>query len=131
MSHFLKNTVAAGLLRRGSRASVRAERQAGGTANLQNKHRMTIHDSMVHGHDQLCQREAQHLGALAFINAELSLIADLFKEASSQIQNVVEHKPAYVGSVLSKINVDRTLSLLSAREELQGMLSTCEAQLRK
>jgi hypothetical protein len=71
------------------------------------------------------------LGTLAFINAELRLIADLFKEASSQIQNLVDHKPAYVGSVLSKINVDRTLNLLSELEELQRTLSTCEAQLRK
>ena len=68
---------------------------------------------------------------LAFIDAELSDAAQLFKKAASQLECLLARQRSEVESVLSKLSIDRVLKFLAEREQLYQRLADSNEQLRR
>jgi hypothetical protein len=68
---------------------------------------------------------------LAFVNSELSGIAGLFKKAHSQMECLLANERSELHSVLSQLNIDRTLQLLAEREKLTRDIHSANEELKR
>ena len=68
---------------------------------------------------------------LAFIDAELSDAAQIFKKASSQLESLLAHERSELEPVLSRISVDRILKLLAEREQIYLRLADLNDELKR
>jgi hypothetical protein len=68
---------------------------------------------------------------LAFINSELSGIAELFKKASSQLECLLANERSELHSVLSQLNIGSTLQLLAEREQLTHNIEIADGELKR
>lgn len=68
---------------------------------------------------------------LAFIDAELSDAAQLFKKASAQLECLLAHERSELEPVLSQINVDRILKLVAEREQIYLRLADANDELKR
>lgn len=88
----------------------------------------------THEQDELIGRiyrhKSEHRKRLAFIDAELSDAAQLFKKAASQVECLLARERSELEPVLSKINVDRVLKLVAEREQIYRQLADANEQLK-
>jgi hypothetical protein len=68
---------------------------------------------------------------LAFVNSELSGIAVLLKKASSQMECLLANERCELHSVLSQLNIDRILQLLSERDRLTRDIQSANEELKR
>jgi hypothetical protein len=68
---------------------------------------------------------------LAFVNSELAGIAVLFKKASSQLECLLANERSELNSVLSQLDVARTLELLAEREQLNRRIHLANDELKR
>jgi hypothetical protein len=68
---------------------------------------------------------------LAFVNSQLSGIAVLFKKASSQLECLLGNERSELNSVLSQLDINRTLQLLAEREHLTREISSANEELKR
>jgi hypothetical protein len=68
---------------------------------------------------------------LAFINSELAGVAVLFKKASTQLDCLLANERSELHSVLSQLNVNRTLELLAEREQLTRDIQAANQELKR
>jgi uncharacterized protein YPO0396 len=89
----------------------------------------------THDQDELIGRiyryKTEYRKRLAFIDAELSDAAQLFKKASSQLECLLAHERSELEPVLSKINVDRILKLVAEREQIYVRLADANDELKR
>jgi hypothetical protein len=89
----------------------------------------------THNRDELIGRiyrhKTEHRKRLAFIDAELSNAAELFKAASSQLQCLLAGERSELEPVLSKLDVNRVLRLVAEREQIYRRLAEADQQLRQ
>ncbi len=79
---------------------------------------------------RIYRRKTANRKRLAMVNSELGSIAGLFKKAGSQLECLLAHERAEL-SVLSQLNVDRTLQLLAEREELSRDIHSANEELKR
>jgi DNA repair ATPase RecN len=80
---------------------------------------------------RILRQQTEDRKAIAFIDAELSDAANSLKKAATQIECLISHEPADVGSALSRINMERILNRLAHREQLQRKLETAKEHLKR
>jgi hypothetical protein len=68
---------------------------------------------------------------LAFIEAELSDAAQLFKKAASQLECLLARERSELEPVLSRLNIDQILKLVAEREQILRRLADANEQLRR
>ena len=68
---------------------------------------------------------------LAFIDAELSDSAQLFKKAASQLECLLARQRSELEPVLSRLDIDRVLKLVAEREQIYQRLADANEQLRR
>jgi ABC-type transporter Mla subunit MlaD len=68
---------------------------------------------------------------LAFVNSELNAIALLFKKASSQLECLLANERSELNSVLSQLDINRTLQLLAEREKLNRDIHSANEELKR
>jgi ABC-type transporter Mla subunit MlaD len=68
---------------------------------------------------------------LAFVNSELNGIAGLLKKASSQLECLLANERSELHSVLSQLDINRTLQLLAEREKLNRDIHSANDELRR
>jgi hypothetical protein len=68
---------------------------------------------------------------LAFVNSELGNIAGLLKKASSQLECLLANERSELHSVLSQLDIHRTLQLLAEREHLTREIHSANQELRR
>ncbi len=68
---------------------------------------------------------------LAFINSELSRISVLLKKGSSQLECFLANENSELHSVLSQLDINRTLQLLSEHEQLTRDIHTANEELKR
>lgn len=68
---------------------------------------------------------------LAFIEAELSDAAQLFKKAASQLECLLARERSELEPVLSRLNIDQILKLVAEREQIFRRLADANEQLRR
>ena len=68
---------------------------------------------------------------LALINSELSSFSTLFKKAASQLECLLANERSELNSVLSQIDINRTLQLLAEREQLIRRINAANKDLKK
>jgi hypothetical protein len=89
----------------------------------------------THRQDELIGRIYRHNSEdrkrLAFIDAELSDAAQLFKKAAAQLECLLARERSELEPVLSKLNIDRVLKLLAEREQICRRLTQSREELRR
>ena len=80
---------------------------------------------------RIYRRKTARRQRLSFVNAELSSIAVLFKKAHSQLECLLGHERSDLNSVLSQINIERTLQLLAEREQLTREINSANEELKR
>jgi uncharacterized protein YPO0396 len=89
----------------------------------------------THRQDELIGRIYRHKTEdrkrLAFVEAELSDAAALFKTAGSQLESLLARQRSELEPVLSKLNVDRVLKLVAEREQIYRRLADANEELRR
>ena len=68
---------------------------------------------------------------LAFLEAELSDAAGLFKTAASQLECLLARERCDLEPVLSKLNINYVLKLVAEREQIIRRLTDANEQLRR
>lgn len=68
---------------------------------------------------------------LAFIEAELSDAAQLFKKAASQLEALLDRQRSELEPVLAKLDIDRVLQLVAEREQIFQRFVDANEQLRR
>lgn len=68
---------------------------------------------------------------LAFIEAELSDAAQLFKKAASQLEALLDRQRSELEPVLAQLNIDRVLQLIAEREQIYLRFADANEQLRR
>jgi uncharacterized protein YPO0396 len=89
----------------------------------------------THRQDELIGRIHRHQTEdrkrLAFVEAELSDAAQLFKKAASQLECLLARQRSELEPVLSRLNIDRVLKLLAEREQICRRLADANEELRR
>jgi hypothetical protein len=89
----------------------------------------------THHHDELIGRIYRHKTAdrkrLAFIDAELSDAAQLFKKAAAQTECLLAGERSELEPVLAKLSVDRILKLIAERQQICRRLAEANEQLKR
>ena len=67
---------------------------------------------------------------LAFINSELSSTSVLFKKAHAQLECLLGNERSELHSVLSQIDISRTLQLLAEREQLIRQINAANQEFK-
>lgn len=80
---------------------------------------------------QIYRQQAERRKTLAFIDAELSGVANLFKKTATQLENLLTHNRADVESALSRIDMDQILKLVRQRTEVQRALRDAVEELHR
>ena len=80
---------------------------------------------------RIYRHKTENRKRLAFIDAELSDAAQLFKKAASQVECLLARERSELESVLSKISIDRVLKLVAEREEIYRKLAQANDELRR
>ncbi|HEX3683003.1 MAG TPA: hypothetical protein VHU83_10715 [Bryobacteraceae bacterium] len=85
--------------------------------------------------DELIGRIYRHKTAdrkrLAFIEAELSDAAQLFKKAASQLECLLARQRSELEPVLAKLDINRVLQLVGEREQIFQRFADANEQLRR
>lgn len=68
---------------------------------------------------------------LALVNSELAGTVTLLKKASAQLDCLLANERSELHSVLSQLDVNRTLALLAEREQLNRKIHDANDELRK
>ena len=68
---------------------------------------------------------------LAFLEAELSDAAQLFKKAASQIESLLARQRSELEPVLSRLDVNYVVKLIAEREQIYQRLAAANDQLRR
>lgn len=88
----------------------------------------------THNRDELIGRiyrhKTEYRKRLAFIDAELSGAAELFKTAASQLECLLAGERSDWEPALSKLDVNRTLKLLAEREQIYRRIAEANQQLK-
>jgi uncharacterized protein YPO0396 len=88
-----------------------------------------------HQQDELIGRIYRHKTEdrkrLAFIDAELSDAAQLFKKAAAQLECLLARERSELEPVLSKISIDQVLKLIAEREQIYRRLAQANQELRR
>lgn len=89
----------------------------------------------THNRDELIGRiyrhKTEHRKRLAFIDAELSGAAGLFKAAASQLDCLLAGERSDVAAALSKLDVNRVIKLLAEREQIYRRIADANQQLKQ
>lgn len=89
----------------------------------------------THRQDELIGRiyryKTEDRKRLAFIDAELSDAAQLFKTAASQLESLLARERSDLEPVLSKLDINRVLKLVAEREQIYQRLADANQQLRR
>lgn len=85
------------------------------------------HDEII---GRICRQESADRKALAFVDAQLSDTANLFRKAATQIDCLLANEPSELGPALAKINMDHILKVLAQRQQLQRRLADAHALLK-
>ena len=80
---------------------------------------------------RIYRAKAANRQRLAFINSELSNIALLLKKAGSQLDCLLGNQRSEINSVLSQVDISRTLQLLAEREQLQHEIHSANEELKR
>jgi hypothetical protein len=88
-----------------------------------------------HRRDELIGRIYRHKTEarkrLAFLEAELSDAAQLFKKAGSQVEALLARERSELEPVLAKLNIDRVLKLVAEREQIFQRMAEANQELRR
>lgn len=88
-----------------------------------------------HRRDELIGRIYRHQTEarkrLAFLEAELSDAAQLFKKAGSQVEALLARERSELEPVLAKLNIDRILKLVAEREQICRRMAEANQELRR
>jgi hypothetical protein len=80
---------------------------------------------------RIYRQKAEARKRLAFIEAELSDAARLFKTAASQLECLLARERCDLEPVLAKLNVDYVVKLVAEREQIFRRLAEANDQLRR
>jgi SMC interacting uncharacterized protein involved in chromosome segregation len=80
---------------------------------------------------RIYRAKAANRQRLAFINSELSRIAVLLKKAGTQLDCLLGNERSDLHSVLSQLDINRTLQLLAEREQLTREINSANEELKR
>ena len=67
----------------------------------------------------------------AYVDAELSDAATLFRKAATQVESLLADERSTATSALSKINMAHILSMIAERDVLQRKIAAAHAELQR
>jgi hypothetical protein len=80
---------------------------------------------------KILRNQAAYRENLAYIDAELSNNAAVFRRAACQLENLLKGEPAMVSEALSTIDMNRLLRLLADRHVTTRKLADCAKELER
>jgi hypothetical protein len=80
---------------------------------------------------RIYRQKTEYRKRLAFIDAELSDAAQLFKKAASQLECLLARERSELEPVLSKVDVNYVLKLVAEREQIYRRIAEANEELRR